>query len=316
MDKLYFFILGVTAFFGILTSVLVVYFAVKYRDERPAAGRCAHHRLDPARDGVVADSVPVAMVIFVWAHSVFFHIFRPPDQTLNIYSTGKRWMWQFQHLDGQREINELHVPVGRAVKVTFTSEDVLHALYFPAFRAKADAIPGRYSTIWFNATKVGRVPPLLRGVLRDAALRHDRQGPCHGAGRLPGVAERLRRGRHAGLRAANSSSASSRATPAIVKTAPGAGRRWWTNSAARNGWPTGRSSTSTRRYVRESILMPQLKLVDGYQPVMPTFQGLVNEEGVMALIEYVKSLQTSSGGPSTAANTAAPPAAAPAQENR
>ena len=97
----------------------------------------------------------ISIGIFVWASVVFFHIVRAPDQTLEIYSTGKRWMWRFQHVDGQREINELHVPVGRAVKVVFTSEDVLHDLFIPAFRVKADAVPGRYSAIWFEATKVG-----------------------------------------------------------------------------------------------------------------------------------------------------------------
>ena len=100
---------------------------------------------------------------------MFFHLLRPPDQTLEIYSTGKRWMWRFQHIDGQREINELHVPVGRPVKVTFTSEDVLHDLFIPAFRVKADAIPGRYSAIWFTATKVGEYHIFLRRVLRHAS---------------------------------------------------------------------------------------------------------------------------------------------------
>ncbi len=94
-------------------------------------------------------------MIFAWASHVFFDLERPPDQTLEIYATGKRWMWKFQHLDGQNEINELHVPAGRAVKVTFTSEDVLHSLFFPSFRTKADAIPGRYSTVWFTPTKLG-----------------------------------------------------------------------------------------------------------------------------------------------------------------
>jgi len=81
---------------------------------------------------------------------------RAPDQSMEIYSTGKRWMWRFQHVDGQREINELHVPMGRNVKIIFTSEDVLHDIFIPAFRVKADAVPGRYSAIWFNATKTGR----------------------------------------------------------------------------------------------------------------------------------------------------------------
>ncbi len=82
------------------------------------------------------------MVMFGWGASVFYHLRRPPDEAMHIYAVGKQWMWKFQHLEGQREINELHVPVGRPIKITVTSEDVLHSLYFPAFRTKIDAIPG------------------------------------------------------------------------------------------------------------------------------------------------------------------------------
>ena len=98
----------------------------------------------------------ITMVIFVWGASVFFAMSRPPDETLNIYVVGKQWMWKFQHLDGQREINELHVPVGRPVKLIMTSEDVIHDVFVPAFRVKADVLPGRYTNLWFQPTKPGR----------------------------------------------------------------------------------------------------------------------------------------------------------------
>ena len=97
----------------------------------------------------------IAMVMFGWGASVFYHLRRPPEEAMHIYAVGKQWMWKFQHLEGQREINELHVPVGRPVKITVTSEDVVHSLYFPSFRTKIDAIPGRYMELWFEATKVG-----------------------------------------------------------------------------------------------------------------------------------------------------------------
>src|SRR5262245_24005876 len=155
IDNLYLGVITITGFFAVLVVVCVTYFAIKYRD--------------PTGDKVgapITGSVPlelgwslipffISIGIFVWAAVVFFHIVRAPDQTLDIYSTGKRWMWRFQHIDGQIEINELHVPVGRAVRVVFTSEDVLHDLFIPAFRVKADAVPGRYSAIWFEPTKVG-----------------------------------------------------------------------------------------------------------------------------------------------------------------
>ena len=97
----------------------------------------------------------ISMVMFGWGASAYFTMRTPPAETMNIYAVGKQWMWKFQHVEGQREINELHVPLGRPIKVTITSEDVIHSLYFPAFRTKMDAIPGRYTQLWFEATKVG-----------------------------------------------------------------------------------------------------------------------------------------------------------------
>jgi cytochrome c oxidase subunit 2 len=155
VDNLYFFIVAVTAFFALLVVILVTFFAIKYRDDTglkvgdPITGSI------PLEIGWSLVPFIVAMGIFVWATTVYFHSIRPPDQTLEVYSTGKRWMWRFQHVDGHREINQLHIPLGRPIKVTFTSEDVLHDLYIPAFRVKADAIPGRYSSIWFTPTKTG-----------------------------------------------------------------------------------------------------------------------------------------------------------------
>ena len=315
VDQLYWFIIGVTAFFGILTSVLVVYFAVKYRTNDPLAVGAPITGSIPLELAWSVIPFLISVVIFAWASQVFFDIYRPPDQTLNIYSTGKRWMWKFQHLDGRSEINELHVPVGRAVKVTFTSEDVLHSLYFPAFRTKADAIPGRLSTVWFNATKVGvfdifcaeycgtRHSGMIGKVhvMEPAAYQAWLSGGG-GGGTLASRGERLFS--ELACNTCHIGDGSGRG-PSLVD-------KFGTQERLANG----SAVNVDENYVRESILMPQRKLVEGYQPLMPTFQGLVNEESVMALIEYVKSLRTSSGGPSAATNTAAPPAAAPAQENR
>src|SRR5688500_16744033 len=143
VDNLYFFVLAVTGFFALLVAFLVVVFTIKYRDPTGRKVGAPITGSIPLELGWSIIPFFVSMAIFVWATLVFFQLIRPPDQTLEIYSTGKRWMWRFQHIDGQSEINDLHVPLGRPVKVTFTSEDVLHSLYIPAFRVKADAIPGR-----------------------------------------------------------------------------------------------------------------------------------------------------------------------------
>jgi len=314
VDQLYWFIIGVTAFFGILVCVLVVYFAVRYRTD------------DPLKVGApITGSIPlelawsvipflISVVIFVWASQVFFDLYRPPDQTLEIYATGKRWMWKFQHLDGKAEINTLHVPVGRPVKVTFTSEDVLHSLYFPSFRTKADAIPGRYSTVWFEATQTGEWHIFcaeycgtkhsgmigMVTVMEPSAYQAWLSGN-EGGGTLASRGERL--------------FSELACNTCHISDGSGRGPSLVDKFGAQEQLTNGSIVNVDETYVRESILTPQLKVVAGFQPVMPTFQGLVNEEGVMALIEYVKSLQSSPGG-AAAPSTAGAPAAAPPQENR
>jgi cytochrome c oxidase subunit II len=313
VDQLYWFITGVTAFFGILVCVLVVYFAVKYRTNDPLAVGAPITGSIPLELAWSVIPFLISIVIFGWSAKVFFDLYRPPDQTLEIYATGKRWMWKFQHLDGKAEINELHVPVGRPVKVTFTSEDVLHSLYFPSFRVKADAIPGRYSSVWFDATKTGEWWIFCAEycgtkhsgmigkvhVMEPAAYQAWLSGGGEG-GTLAQRGERLFS--ELACNTCHLNDGSGRG-PSLVD-------KFGTEEQLANG----SAVTIDEGYVRESILTPQLKIVAGYQPVMPTFQGLINEENVMALIEHVKSLQTAPGG--AAATSGAAPAAAPAQENR
>ena len=126
------------------------------------------------------------MVIFVWGAGMYFAMSRPPEDALNIYVVGKQWMWKFQHLDGQREINELHVPVGRAVKLITTSRTSSTTVFVPAFRVKADVIPGRYVKHLVPGDQARTLSPVLRRVLRHEALRHDRRGGRHEAAGLPG----------------------------------------------------------------------------------------------------------------------------------
>src|SRR5213595_2070177 len=156
VDALYFFLLAISVFFSLLIAGLIVYYAVKYRRRSPQSVGAPMHGSLLLELGWTVVPLMVTMVIFVWGASVYFAMASPPDGTLNIYVVGKQWMWKFQHLDGQREINELHVPVGRDVKLIMTSEDVIHDVFVPAFRVKADVVPGRYTVLWFQATKPGR----------------------------------------------------------------------------------------------------------------------------------------------------------------
>ena len=206
---------------------------------------------------------------------------RPPAETMEIYSTGKRWMWSFQHLDGKREINELHVPMGRPVKRDVHVGGRAALAVFPGVprQGRRDSRPLQLGVVRGHPDR--RVPPLLRRVLRHQALRHDRQGGGDGAERLPGVAVAAATGSR-WRRAASSCSSSSPASPATSTTTPGRGPSLAGHVRHEVELTGRRTVTVDDTYIRESILTPQMKIVAGYQPLMPTFQGLVNEEGVMS----------------------------------
>ena len=155
VDNLYFFMLAVTLFFSVVVAALVVGLAVKYRRRRADDVGANIHGSTALE--VVWTAIPllIAMVMFVWGTSVYFALAKPPAEAMEIYIVGKRWMWKAQHLTGHREINQLHVPVGTPVKLLISSEDVIHSYYIPAFRQKIDAVPGKTTTMWFEASKAG-----------------------------------------------------------------------------------------------------------------------------------------------------------------
>jgi len=291
VDALLFFLLAVATFFSVVVVAFKKKYAVRFR-------RCAPHDVGARiHGGLVLELtwtiVPllITMVIFVWGASVFFAMSRPPDETLNIYVVGKQWMWKFQHLDGQREINELHVPVGRAVKLIMTSEDVIHDVFVPAFRVKADVLPGRYTSIWFQATTPGRYQLFCAeycgtkhsGMTGQVVVMEPTEyqawlsgGTAEGS--LASAGEKLFQ--DLACNTCHRADAQGRG-PVLV------GLFGKTQSLEGGG-----SVVVDEAYVRESILMPGARITAGFQPIMPAFQGLISEEQLLQLIEYVKSLQT------------------------
>src|SRR5215213_9666267 len=155
VDALYFYLSGVTLFFTLLISTVLIFFVIRYRRRtpyeipRPVAGS---HKLE-----TLWTVIPfvIAMTMFGWGASVYFDQYKPPENAIEVYVVGKQWMWKLQHATGQREINELHVPVGTPIRLTMTSEDVIHSFYIPAFRIKRDVLPGTYASEWFEATRPG-----------------------------------------------------------------------------------------------------------------------------------------------------------------
>jgi len=312
VDALYFFLIALTAFFSLLIAALVFGFAVRYRrrspDDRP-----------PAIYGSLAleltwTLIPLVIVgvIFFWSADLYVTLSQVPKNAIEVNVVGKRWMWKLQHMTGQREINELHVPVGVPVKLSLTSEDVIHSFFVPAFRMKKDAVPGRYTTAWFQATKPGRYHLFCAEycgtrhsnmigtivVLEPAAFQAWLAGGASG-GSLASAGEKL----FQDLACVTCHKADSGARgPNLVGVF---------------GRPValqdGSTVTADETYIRESIVAPSAKVVAGYQPIMPTFQGLVSEEQLLQLVAYVRTLKGTEVPPVPAA---AAPAAAPATGTR
>lgn len=285
VDNLYFFMIAVSAFFAVVVTVLVVFFAIKYRRRHDdEVGEPIHGSLALE---LLWTGIPfvIAMVMFVWGASVYFAIARVPDEALDIYAVGKQWMWKFQHREGQREINELHVPVNTPVRMIITSEDVLHDLYFPSFRVKADAIPGRYTQVWFNATKVGTFHIFCAeycgtkhsGMIGKVHVLPEDEYQAWLAGTTTGESLAQRGEKlFTQLACITCHNANSQGRGPVLNGV-------WGHPVQ---LASGNTVTADASYVRESILNPMAKIVAGYQPLMPTFQGQVTEEQLLALTEY------------------------------
>ncbi len=297
VDALYFFLLAVSAFFGLLIAILVIVFAVKFHRKRENEIGDAIHGSIPLELLWTFIPLGITMVMFVWGAQVFFHLTRAPKGAMEVYVVGKQWMWKLQHMDGAREINELHVPVGRPVKLIMGSEDVIHSFFIPDFRVKADVVPGRYNTLWFTATKPGRYHIFCT---QYCGTRHSEMigwvtamEPAEyqawlGGGTSTGTMADAGAKLFQDLACSTCHLETTQGTCPVLKGAYGKPVRL----------QGGGTVTMDDAYIRESILNPQAKIVEGFQPVMPTFQGLVTEEQVLQLIAYIKSL---GAGPATAA---------------
>jgi cytochrome c oxidase subunit 2 len=288
VDQLFYFLTGVTGAVAVLVAVLLITFAVKYR-RRPGNLRgqfVAASR--PLELFWTLTPLAIFMVMFVWGATVYFGAYRAPDGATVIYGIGKQWMWKFQHPEGQREINELHVPVGRPFKLLMTSEDVIHSFFVPEFRVHQDVLPTRYTAVWFEATRpgsyhlfcsqycgtghasmVGRVVVMEPGEYQE--WLHLR---AEGSLALEGRKTFLK------YRCVSCHSADEHARAPVLEELYG----------KRVPLRDGRTVIADEDYLRESILDPGAKIVAGYENIMPTFKGQVTEEEIIHLIAFIRSL--------------------------
>jgi cytochrome c oxidase subunit 2 len=294
VDLLYGFLIAISVFFTLLIGGTLVYFAVRYRRRSDADRPPRVHEPLVLELSWTLIPLGIVVVIFVWSTQLFVAMNRPPREAMDIYVVGKRWMWKVQHMNGQREINELHVPVGIPVRLHLTSEDVIHSFFVPAFRVKKDAVPGRYQVEWFEATRPGRYHLFCAEycgtkhsamigsvvVMEPAAFQAWLGGGAAGLS-LAAAGQKL----FGDLACATCHRADATGRGPILDGLAGK-----TVKLA-----NGESLTADEAYIRESIVTPSAKVVEGYQPVMPTYQGLVSEEGLMQLVAYIQTLKAPEG---------------------
>lgn len=315
VDLLFFALTAMSLFFVVVVTALIVFFAIKYR-RRPGNEIAAEAHENPWLELIWSVApLMIALVLFGWGVQLFLETRSvPPEDSLEIFAVGKQWMWKFQHPDGRREINHLHLPLGRPIKMTMISQDVIHSFYVPVFRLKQDVLPMRYSSTWFVPSKTGVFHLFCA---EYCGTEHSRMGgtvtvmepgdyekwlasPLIEGGQPRGVS-----GSDAiGSTAAGASVAEGTATTDAdkgkslldskgcrachhledVALAPKLEGIFGHDQALEQG-----SIKVNENYIRESILIPTAKVVKGYMPVMPPFQGQITEEEIRWIIAYIKS---------------------------
>lgn len=294
VDGVYFLLVGLSVFFAVLVFFFIFLFAIRYRRGTTAD-----------RSGLVFESakleffwsfVPLllALTVFVIQAMAYFNLYRPPIDALEIYIVGKQWMWKAQHPEGQAEINELHVPVNRAVRLIMTSQDVIHSFYIPAFRVKQDVLPGRYTSMWFEATQPGTYHLFctefcgtdhaeMGGSVIVMPEAEYQQWLAGDSGNVPLAEAGAAQFQQLGCVTCHQADEQGRG-PSLVGV-----------FRAEVELEGGQTVTADEEYLRESIVNPRAKIVAGYPSIMPTYQGQISDEGLQQLVAYLKSLKPDGG---------------------
>jgi cytochrome c oxidase subunit II len=288
---------------GIVTLViffLLVYFSVKYRhgahvNRQMATGAALRRYSRQIEIAWIATPLILFMVMFFWASEIYYVHASPPANATEVYVVGKQWMWKLEHVGGQREIDELHVPAGRPVKLIMTSQDVIHSFFMPVFRIKQDVLPGRYTILWFTATKAGDYHVFCSQycgtdharmighvvVMEPAAFE---RWLTSGNATQSMAEEGAARFRQYGCSGCHGASASVHAP----KLEGLFGRRVQLSD--------GTSVVADERYIHDSVMLPRKDVVAGFEPIMPSFQGQIAEDDLLDIIAYIKSLRDASPG--------------------
>lgn len=289
-DALFFFLILITVIGVVLVAGLIFGFSLRYRRERnPVAEHIEGSTLLEATWTIIP--LALFLVTFVWGALLYFRIYTPPTNSMNIYIIGKQWMWKAEHPGGQHEINALHVPMGRPVQLTMISQDVFHSYSIPDFRVKREVIPGRYTTVWFQATEPGSYHlfctqycgTLHSGMIGEVTVLTPEDYQKWTQQSTSGMSlaqngERLFSS--LGCNACHNGTAAARG--------PNLAGVYGSKLQLANGSEV----QVNEAYLRDSILNPSQHVTAGYAPIMPTYQGQVSEDGLIDLVEYIKTLET------------------------
>jgi cytochrome c oxidase subunit 2 len=296
VDRIFLVLLLLTVFFTVLVTALIVAAAVRYRRRsREQIGRTlpANARLEW---GGMAFLGVLSLGMFLWAGGTYVRMYTPPPDAETILVTGRMWMWKAQHQNGIREQNTLHVEVNKPVKLIMTSEDVIHSFYVPAFRIHTDLLPGRYTSQWFTPTKVGTYRLMCseycgtgHSVMGGNVIvmnAEDFQAWIGGGGASTTGAVGEQLFQQQGCVACHSG----------AQGAPGPAVAGLFGEAVELA--DGQTVIADENYLRESILNPSAKIVKGYQPIMPSYEGRLTDDQVFALVTYIESLGPRGASPS------------------
>ena len=308
VDNVFFVLMAITVFFTFLIGFLVIFFAIRYRKGSQADRSHAFStnlKLEAAWIGI---PLVIVLGIFAIGTQVFVEMFIPPKDATPIYVVGKQWMWKVQHPQGRSEINEIHLPLGKPVRLIMTSQDVIHSFYIPAFRMKQDVLPGRLTSEWFEPSQVGRYHLFCA---EYCGTEHSKMGGW-AVVMEPADYERWLKGAPDG-----SGGGSSDAGPSMASTGSRLFEKYHctgchgANSEFRapklDGVYGGQVPimaannkdvdfvTADDRYIRDSILLPKSQVVAGFNPVMPSYKDVLKEEELLQIMEYIKSIGRKEG---------------------
>lgn len=288
VDSLFLGVLLATGVVAVGVAVVIVWFSIRYRKGSPADRSHPPARKLPLEIGWMVVPLLIFFGFFVWAARDYVMFYQPPADAMPVFVVAKQWMWKLEHMNGKREIDELHVPVGRPVRLVMTSQDVIHSFFVPAFRTKQDVVPGRYTSLWFTATREGEYHlfcaeycgsqhAAMGGriiAMQPAAFARWLEKGAPAAGVAARGLQLFRRYGCSGCHDLHSSVHAPDLDGLLGRVVH---------------LEDGRSLVADEAYIRDSIMLPKKDVTAGYRPIMPSFEGQIPEEDVMAIIEYIGS---------------------------